>query len=91
MQGLPYDIQALLPSLEAWFAFDFRPEILFRGVLFASPEFVFPDERISLENCFVRADLRTVKIVKEALSDEWDLNVVELIAQFRGREERDGN
>ena len=71
---------------------EFDPQILFRGVLFASPLFAFPaDERVSLENCFVCANERTATIIKDAFVDDWDLNVLAIIAQFRGREEHDGN
>ena len=74
------------------FELEFDVQIVFRGVLFASPLFAFPaEERVSLENCFVCANERTAAIIKDAFAEDWDLNVLAIIAQFRGREEHDGN
>ena len=63
--------------------------ILFRRVLFSSA-FSFPtEENVFFENCFVCANERTVEIVKNALREDWDLNVAQVIAEFRGREAHD--
>ena len=63
--------------------------ILFRRVLF-SGAFSFPtEENVSFSDCFVGANERTVEIVKNALREDWDLNVAQVIAEFRGREAHD--
>ena len=63
--------------------------ILFRRVLF-SGAFSFPkEENVSFSDCFVCANERTVKIVKNALREDWNLNVAQIIAEFRGREAHD--
>ena len=71
----------------------FGKQIVVQKVFFTSPSFSFPSANlpISLENCFVSANARTVEIVKAAISDEWDPNVATIIAEFRGREAHDGN
>ena len=63
--------------------------IFFRKALFSSA-FSFPTEEIvSFVNCFISANERTVEIVKNALREDWDLNVAKIIAEFRGREAHD--